>query len=51
MQLGHVGSTSIPGLAAKPITGIDLVAAGPGREQDYVPALETTAFRLVIRDP
>jgi len=41
LQLEHVGSTSVPGLAAKPVTGIDLTVADPGREQDYVPALET----------
>src|ERR1700678_3161444 len=38
---GHVGSTSVPGLPAKPIIDIDLTVADPGREQDYVPALET----------
>jgi GrpB-like predicted nucleotidyltransferase (UPF0157 family) len=51
LQLEHVGSTSVPGLAAKPIIDIDLTVADPGREQDYVPALETTGFRLVIREP
>src|SRR5580693_8334320 len=51
LQLDHVGSTSVPGLAAKPIIDIDLTVADPGREQDYVPALEGTGFRLVIREP
>jgi GrpB-like predicted nucleotidyltransferase (UPF0157 family) len=51
LQLEHVGSTSVPGLAAKPIIDIDLTVADPDREQDYVPALETTGFRLVIREP
>ena len=51
LQLEHVGSTSVPGLAAKPVIDIDLTVADPGREQDYVPALETTGFRLVIREP
>jgi GrpB-like predicted nucleotidyltransferase (UPF0157 family) len=40
LQLEHVGSTSVPGLPAKPIIDIDLTVADPGREQDYVPALE-----------
>jgi GrpB-like predicted nucleotidyltransferase (UPF0157 family) len=51
VQLEHVGSTSVPGLAAKPIIDIDLIVADPGREQDYVPALERTGFRLTIREP
>lgn len=51
LQLDHVGSTSVPGLAAKPIIDIDLTVADPGREPDYVPALEMIGFRLVIREP
>lgn len=51
LQLDHVGSTSVPGLAAKPIIDIDLTVADPGREQDYVPALERIGFRLAIREP
>jgi GrpB-like predicted nucleotidyltransferase (UPF0157 family) len=51
LQLEHVGSTSVPGLAAKPVIDIDLTVADPGREQDYVPALETAGFALVIREP
>jgi GrpB-like predicted nucleotidyltransferase (UPF0157 family) len=51
LQLEHVGSTSVPLLAAKPIIDIDLTVADPGREQDYVPALETIGFLLTIREP
>jgi len=51
LQLEHVGSTSVPGLPAKPIIDIDLTVADPEREQDYVPALEAAGFRLVIRQP
>jgi GrpB-like predicted nucleotidyltransferase (UPF0157 family) len=51
LQLEHVGSTSVPALAAKPVIDIDLTVADPDREQDYVPALETIGFRLVIREP
>jgi GrpB-like predicted nucleotidyltransferase (UPF0157 family) len=50
LQLEHVGSTSVPALAAKPVIDIDLTVADPGREPDYVPALEATGFRLVIRE-
>jgi GrpB-like predicted nucleotidyltransferase (UPF0157 family) len=51
LQLEHVGSTSVPGLAAKPVIDIDLTVADPDREQDYRPALEQIGFRLVIREP
>ena len=51
LQLEHVGSTSVPGLAAKPVIDIDLMVADPGREQDYVPVLEPIGFRLTIREP
>jgi len=51
LQLEHVGSTSVPGLAAKPIIDIDLTVADPDREQDYVPALAADGFQLVIREP
>jgi GrpB-like predicted nucleotidyltransferase (UPF0157 family) len=51
LQLEHVGSTAVPGLAAKPVIDIDLTVADPGREQDYVPALQTIGFQLTIREP
>jgi GrpB-like predicted nucleotidyltransferase (UPF0157 family) len=51
LQLEHVGSTSVLGLPAKPIIDIDLTVADPGREQDYIPALEETGFQLVVREP
>jgi GrpB-like predicted nucleotidyltransferase (UPF0157 family) len=51
LQIEHVGSTSVPGLAAKPIIDIDLTVADPGREQDYVPALERAGFLLRVREP
>jgi GrpB-like predicted nucleotidyltransferase (UPF0157 family) len=51
LQLEHVGSTSVEGLPAKPVIDIDLTVADPGREQDYIPALEEAGFRLVIREP
>jgi len=51
LQLEHVGSTAVPGLAAKPVIDIDLTVADPGREQDHIPALEAIGFQLVIREP
>jgi GrpB-like predicted nucleotidyltransferase (UPF0157 family) len=51
LQLEHVGSTSVPGLAAKPVIDIDLTVADPNAEQHYALALETIGFRLEIREP
>lgn len=49
--LEHAGSTSVPGLAAKPIIDIVLVVADPADEAAYVPALEAAGYALRIREP
>jgi GrpB-like predicted nucleotidyltransferase (UPF0157 family) len=51
LLLEHVGSTSVPGLAAKPIIDIALVVADPANEADYIPALEAAGYTLHIREP
>jgi GrpB-like predicted nucleotidyltransferase (UPF0157 family) len=51
LLLEHVGSTSVPGLAAKPIIDMTLVVADSSDEDAYVPALETAGYRLTIREP
>lgn len=50
-HLEHVGSTSVPGLAAKPLIDIDLTVADPADEATYVPALEDAGFEHAIREP
>jgi GrpB-like predicted nucleotidyltransferase (UPF0157 family) len=47
----HVGSTSIPGLAAKPILDIVLAVDDPADEAAYVPDLEAAGYLLHIREP
>jgi GrpB-like predicted nucleotidyltransferase (UPF0157 family) len=49
--LEHVGSTSVPGLAAKPIIDIVLAVSDPANEAAYVPALEAIGYVLRIREP
>jgi GrpB-like predicted nucleotidyltransferase (UPF0157 family) len=49
--LEHVGSTAVPGLAAKPMIDVDLVVADPTDEAAYVPALESVGFVLRLREP
>jgi GrpB-like predicted nucleotidyltransferase (UPF0157 family) len=51
LQVEHVGSTSIPGLIAKPIVDIALVVPDSSDEPAYVPALETAGYVLRIRSP
>ncbi len=51
LQLEHVGSTSVPGLCAKPIIDMLLVVADSADELSYVPALETAGYTLRIREP
>ncbi len=51
LEVEHVGSTSVPGLAAKDIIDIDLTVADPRDEEGYVPALERIGYVLTIREP
>ncbi|MEU7783759.1 GrpB family protein [Amycolatopsis sp. NPDC049159] len=51
LVLEHVGSTSVPGLCAKPIIDILLEVPDSADEETYVPALEAAGYRLVIREP
>lgn len=51
VQVEHVGSTSVPGLAAKPIIDILLAVPDSSDEQSYVPALEAAGYVLRIREP
>ena len=51
LRLEHVGSTSVPGLAAKPIIDIDLEVADSSDEDAYVPELEGAGYVLRIREP
>ena len=49
--LEHVGSTSLAGMAAKPILDIVLGVADSADEDAYVPALAAQGYRLHIREP
>ena len=51
LELDHVGSTSVPGLAAKPLIDINLVVADTTDEDAYVPSLEALGYVLRIREP
>ena len=51
LLLEHVGSTSVPGLAAKPRIDLLLVVADSADESLYIPALEDAGYVLHIREP
>jgi GrpB-like predicted nucleotidyltransferase (UPF0157 family) len=51
LRIEHVGSTSVPGLAAKPLIDIVLVVADTTDEGAYVPRLEAAGYVLRIREP
>ncbi len=51
LEIHHVGSTSVPGLAAKPLIDVDLVVADTTDEDAYVPPLEVLGYELRVREP
>jgi GrpB-like predicted nucleotidyltransferase (UPF0157 family) len=51
LRIEHVGSTSVPGLAAKPIIDILLAVADSADEPAYLPSLESAGYLLRIREP
>ena len=50
IRLEHTGSTSVPGLAAKPIIDITMTVADVLDEPAYAPDLEAAGYRLAIRE-
>jgi GrpB-like predicted nucleotidyltransferase (UPF0157 family) len=50
VRIEHVGSTSIPGLPAKPVIDILVTVRDPDREHSYVPAIESLGLQLRSRD-
>jgi GrpB-like predicted nucleotidyltransferase (UPF0157 family) len=49
-ELEHVGSTSVPGLCAKPVVDMMLVVDAAAEEASYVPALEGAGYRVTVRE-
>ena len=49
--LEHAGSTSVPGLSAKPIIDIVLAVPDSSDEPAYVPDMEAAGYVLTIREP
>jgi GrpB-like predicted nucleotidyltransferase (UPF0157 family) len=51
LQIDHIGSTSVPALAAKPIIDILVVVLNSADESDYLPQLEAAGYVLRVREP
>ena len=51
LLLEHIGSTSVPGLSAKPVIDMVLAVSNSADEPSYVPPLEEQGFVLRIREP
>jgi len=51
LGLEHVGSTSVPGLAAKPRIDVLLVVRDSSDEPSYVPPLQARGYVLRVREP
>lgn len=51
LMIEHIGSTSVPGLSAKPKIDILLVVSDSSDEGSYVPDLEAAGYELRLREP
>lgn len=51
LRIEHIGSTSVPGLAAKPIIDILVVIAHPEDEDSYLNQLLSAGYELSVREP
>jgi GrpB-like predicted nucleotidyltransferase (UPF0157 family) len=50
-RIEHIGSTAVPGLAAKPIVDVLVTVGDPDDEAAFVPALEAAGYVLRVREP
>jgi GrpB-like predicted nucleotidyltransferase (UPF0157 family) len=51
LRLEHTGSTSVPGLAAKPCIDMTMIVPDSSDESTFAPALEAAGYVLWIREP
>jgi len=51
VQVEHIGSTSVPGLAAKPIIDIVVTVDDITAEEDYLTPLLASGYELRVREP
>lgn len=51
VEVEHIGSTAVPGLAAKPIIDIVVTVDDLTAEEDYLDALLAAGYELRVREP
>ena len=51
LQIEHIGSTSVPGLAAKPIIDVLVTVEDITAEEDYLDQLLDVGYELRVREP
>jgi GrpB-like predicted nucleotidyltransferase (UPF0157 family) len=50
-QIEHIGSTSVPGLAAKPVIDVLVTVEDVTAEEDYLDQLLEAGYQLRVREP
>src|SRR5262245_12368087 len=50
-SIEHIGSTSVPGLAAKPIVDVLVLVADSGDEGSYLAPMGAAGYVLRVREP
>jgi len=50
IRVEHIGSTAVPGLAAKPIVDMLVTVADPEDDAAIVPALQSAGYQLRVRE-
>ena len=51
VQIEHIGSTSVPGLAAKPVIDVLITVEDITAEEDYLDQLLDVGYELRVREP
>ena len=51
LRIEHTGSTSVPGLCAKPVIDLLLVVTDSANEDQYAPPLQRAGYTPRIREP
>ncbi|RJK92970.1 GrpB family protein [Vallicoccus soli] len=51
VEVEHIGSTSVPGLAAKPVVDVVVVVDDITAEEDYLDPLLAAGYQLRVREP
>jgi len=51
LSIEHIGSTAVPGLAAKPIIDLLVTVSDPDDDKEIVAAMQSVGYELRVREP